>query len=68
MSNNAMFMILGGVLGIAFALALRRFFPRLRGKPRQVAAPSGPTTRQAMRHQARRQHKVEQARKTRHRG
>ena len=68
MSNNVLFMILGGALGIAFALMLRRFFPRLRGRPRQIAAPSGPSTRQAMRHQARRQHKVAQARKNRHRG
>jgi hypothetical protein len=63
-----LFMILGGALGIAFALALRRFFPRLRGKPRQVVAPPGPANRQAQRHQARRQQKVEQARKSRHRG
>lgn len=68
MSNNVMFMILGGALGIAFALMLRRFFPRLRGRPRQVVAPPGPANRQAMRHQARRQQKVEQARKARGRG
>ena len=68
MSNSMLFMILGGALGVAFALALRRFFPKLRGKPRQVVAPSGPSTRQAMRQQARRQQKVEQARKNRHRG
>jgi hypothetical protein len=67
MSNTMLFMILGGALGIAFALALRRFFPQLRGRPRQVVAPPGPVNRQATRHQARRQQKVEQARKSRHR-
>ncbi|MDB5599712.1 MAG: hypothetical protein JWN71_1756 [Xanthobacteraceae bacterium] len=67
-TNTMLFMVLGGGLGIAFALLLRRFFPVLRGKRREVVAPSGPANRQAMRHQARRQHKVEQARKSRHRG
>jgi hypothetical protein len=68
MSNSMLFMILGGGLGIAFALALRRFFPALRGKRRAIVTPPGPSTRQAMRQQARRQHKVEQSRKSRHRG
>jgi hypothetical protein len=66
MSNSVLFMIIGAGLGIAFALALRRLFPRLRGRPRQVVAAPGPSNRQAIRQQARRQHKVEQARKRRH--
>lgn len=68
MSNSMLFMILGGALGIAFALALRRFFPALRGRRREVVVPPGPRNRQAQRHQARRQQKVEQARKARGRG
>lgn len=58
MSNNMLFMIIGGGLGIAFALLLRRFFPALRGRPRAVPKPPAPTTRQGIRQQERRQQKA----------
>lgn len=62
MSNNVLFMIIGGGLGIAFALMLRRFFPALRGKPRPVKAPPAPTTRQGIRQLERQQQKAEERR------